>query len=83
MSDEPPRKKVGSRYLYEPFDVASARVETFEKVMEERWKGLERRLETIEDMLERLEKRLWLAVYGVVALFISQTVYSLLQANAL
>lgn len=83
MSETAPRKGGGSRYLYEPFDAASARVDTIEKVNEERWKGLERRLETIEAMLERLEKRLWLAVYGVVALILTQAVYSLLQAPPL
>ena len=83
MNETPQRKGGGSRYLYEPFDVASARVDTIEKVNEERWKALERRLATIEAMLERLEKRLWLAVYGVVALILTQAVYSLLQAQQL
>ncbi|MCA8870021.1 MAG: hypothetical protein KDA67_15305 [Rhodobacteraceae bacterium] len=68
----------GSRFLYEPFDAAAARIETHEKVTAERWNGLERRLLTIETMLERLEKRLWLAVYGVVAFILSQGVIALL-----
>ena len=57
----------GSRFLYEPFDAAAARIEANERVTEERWAGLERRLQAIEAMLERLEKRLWLAVYGVAS----------------
>ena len=81
MTETSHRKSGGSRYLYEPFNATAARVETFEKVNEERWKALERRLTTIEAMLERLEKRLWLAVYGVVALIITQAVYSLVQNN--
>lgn len=76
MSETP--KRSGSRYLYEPFDVTAAKVDTIEKVNEERWKNLERRLGTIEGMLERLEKRLWLAVYGVVGVILTQAVYSLL-----
>ena len=71
----------GSRYLYEPFNVTAAKVETIEAVNEERWKALERRLTVIEGMLERLEKRLWLAVYGVVALILSQAIYSIITAT--
>ncbi len=71
-------KKSGSRFLYEPFDAAAARIEANERVTEERWAGLERRLQTIETMLERLEKRLWLAVYGVVGFILTQGVFALM-----
>lgn len=66
------RKSGGSRYLYEPFDAAQARIETHERVTDERWKGLERRLNGIETMLERLERRMWLAVYGAASLFLAK-----------
>lgn len=69
----------GSRYLYEPFDVNAARIDTHEKVIAERWAGLERRLSMIEASLERLEKRLWLAVYGVVAIVITRGIVTLLD----
>ena len=69
MSD---RKSGGSRYLYEPFDAAQARIDTHERVTDERWKGLERRLNGIETMLERLERRMWLAVYGAASLFLAK-----------
>lgn len=69
----------GSRFLYEPFDVATARLETHEKVNEERWSGLERRLAQIDDVLERLEKRLWLAVYGVVAFVLTRGILALME----
>lgn len=69
----------GSRYLYEPFDAAAARIESNERVNEERWAGLERRLTTIEASLERLERRLWLAVYGVVAFVLMRGVQALLE----
>lgn len=72
-------RKGGSRFLYEPFDVAAARIETHEKVTNERWLGLERRLGQIEATLERLEKRLWLAVYGVVAFVLIRGVLSILE----
>jgi len=73
------RRGGGSRFLYEPFDAASARIDANERVIQERWAGLERRLNTIETTLDRLEKRLWLAVYGVVAFTLTQGVLALLE----
>ncbi len=62
------RKAVGgSRFLYDSFDLAQARIDAQERVEEERRAGLEYRLTKIEEELERLEKRLWLAVYGVAS----------------
>jgi hypothetical protein len=57
----------GSRFLYDSFDLAQARIDAQERVEEERRAGLEYRLNRIESAIERLEKRLWLAVYGVAA----------------
>ena len=72
MSD---RKVGGSRYLYEPFEAASIhKVEIYERVMEERWKGLDYRLGQIEVMLERLERRVWLTIFGVSAAVLAETV---------
>jgi hypothetical protein len=76
------RRGGGSRFLYEPFDVAEARIETHERVTDERWAGLERRLHTIETMLERLERRLWLAVYGVVGFTLARGVLGLVDMSA-
>ena len=73
------RKAGGSRYLYEPFDAAQARIAAHEQVTDERWKGLERRLNEIERMLERLEKRMWLAVYGAASLFLANVAVAFLQ----
>lgn len=81
MSSESAHKGGGSRFLYEPFNATAAKIETVEKVNEERWRGLERRLIGIEKMLERLEKRLWLAVYGIVGFILSQGVISLINFN--
>ncbi len=69
----------GSKYLYEPFNANAARIDTHEKVIAERWAGLERRLSTIEATLERLEKRFWVAVYGVVAIVLSRSILTLLE----
>ena len=72
----------GSRYLYAPFDAADARIEANERVLEERWKALTFRLEAIEGALSRLERRLWLAVFGVVSVILAQGVHELINLNA-
>ncbi len=68
----------GSRFLYDSFDAAQARIDANERVAEERWSALEFRLLRIEGMLERLERRLWLTVYGVLAAMLAQLGISLL-----
>jgi hypothetical protein len=69
----------GSRFLYEPFDAASARIDVNERIQEERWQQLERRLRQIELTLDRLEKRIWLAVYGAASLILADIAYGLLS----
>ncbi|MBC57812.1 MAG: hypothetical protein CL814_12865 [Confluentimicrobium sp.] len=71
-------ERSGSKVLYAPFEVANARIDANERVAEERWAALEYRLGRIEASQERVEKRLWLAVYGVVAVILAQGVTSLL-----
>lgn len=75
------RRSGGSKYLYEPFDAASARIDAHERVFDERWHALERRLLVIEGMLERLERRLWLAVYGAAAMFSVDVIYGLVAGS--
>ncbi len=70
----------GSRFLYDSFDAATARIEANERVTKLQFDALSDRLERIEVIIERLEKRLWLAVYGVVAVVLTQGVMSLLDA---
>jgi hypothetical protein len=72
----------GSRYLYAPFDAANARIDATERVMEERWQALAFRLESIEAALDRLERRLWLAVFGVVAVILTEAISHILDINA-
>lgn len=62
----------GSKFLYEPFDAAHARIDANERVFEERWNALEHTLDHIEKALDRLERRLWLAVYGVATALMAQ-----------
>lgn len=70
----------GSRFLYDSFDAASARIEANERVAEERWAALDYRLNQIDCVLERLEKRIWLGVYGVAAFLLAQGAEALMQA---
>ena len=62
----------GSRFLYESFDPTAARVEANERVALERWNGLEYRLGQIEGTLDRLERRIWLGVYGIATYLLAQ-----------
>jgi hypothetical protein len=71
----------GSRYLYAPFDVANARIDANERVLEERWWALDQRLTRIEGALARLERRLWLAFFGVVSVVLTEAIGQLLQLN--
>jgi hypothetical protein len=77
----PPRRgEPGSRFLYDSFDAAAARIEANERVADERWAGLEYRLGQMETTLERLEKRIWFGVYGVAAFLLAQGAEALLKA---
>jgi hypothetical protein len=74
------RPSDGSRFLYDSFDPATARIEANERVAEERWAALDYRLEQIDAALERLEKRIWLGVYGVAAFLLSQMAEAIIAA---
>ena len=69
----------GSRFLFDSFDAAQARIEANERVAEERWSALEYRLGQMEDTLERLEKRIWVGVYGVAAFLLTQGAEALIR----
>ena len=69
----------GSRFLYDSFDVAAARIDANERVADERWAALDFRLGQIDDTLERLEKRIWLGVYGVATFLLAQGAEALIN----
>ncbi|MEM8870619.1 MAG: hypothetical protein AAGB10_04530 [Pseudomonadota bacterium] len=71
----------GSRFLYEPFDVASARIDAHERVTEERWSNLERRLLHIESILDRVERRLWLAMSSLAGFLAADVAYTFLTST--
>ncbi len=70
----------GSRFLFDGFDAAQARIEANERVAEERWAALDFRLAQIDAALERLERRLWLGVYGALAFLLAQGAEAVLNA---
>lgn len=65
---------------YEPFDCAPAlRLSAHEQVTKLRFEGISARLDRIEQMIERLEKRVWLAVYGVAGAVLAQVFLKFVQ----
>ncbi len=74
------REGAGSRFLFDSFDAAQARIEAHERVMEERWIALDHRLTQIDAGLDRLEKRIWVGVYGVAAFLLAQGAEALVSA---
>ena len=69
----------GSRFVKEPFDWHDQRFDTLERIMALQFGQVERRLERIEALIEGLERRLWMTVYGVVAVILTQAVQSILE----
>ncbi|MFM7332981.1 MAG: hypothetical protein ACKO1H_00990 [Tabrizicola sp.] len=69
----------GVRVLHDNLSVAAARIEANERVAEERWSALDYRLGRIEAALERLERRIWLGVYGVAAFLLAQMTEAVIE----
>ncbi|MGB1235069.1 MAG: GTA head formation protein, RCAP_rcc01685 family [Planktomarina sp.] len=74
MTDQP-----RFRYGYDPAAFnPQAQIEANERLTSMQFDGLNKRLDRIEEVANRLEKRLWLTVYGVVAAILSQAFTSFL-----
>ena len=69
----------GSRFVERPVGWADHRFETQERIMALQFGGMEKRLERIEALIEGLERRLWMTVYGVVAVILTQAVQGILE----
>lgn len=69
----------GSRYLKEPFEIHEQRFEATDRIMELQFLQVDKRLSRIETMIEGLERRLWMTVYGVVAVILTQAVQGILE----
>ena len=59
------------------------RLQAHEQVSAIHFANLNLRLDRIELMMERLEKRLWLAVYGVVAVILAKAVQTFMDVSLL
>ncbi|ARO14268.1 hypothetical protein BVG79_00916 [Ketogulonicigenium robustum] len=55
------------------------RIEAQERLVALQFQQLQQQLERLEALIERLEKRLWLTVYGVLGAILAQAFQSFLQ----
>ena len=69
----------GSRFIQGSMGWHDQRFETQERIMALQFGAVEKRLEKIEAMIEGLERRLWMTVYGVVAVILTQAVQGILE----
>ena len=62
----------------ERFDCAPGlRLQAHEELSAVHRETMQKRLDRIEQTMERLERRLWLTVYGIVAVILAQALQSL------
>ncbi|MHA6325468.1 GTA head formation protein, RCAP_rcc01685 family [Roseivivax sp. CAU 1753] len=57
------------------------KLEAHERLSDMQFRNLAARLDRIEALMERLERRLWLAVYGVMATICAQGVQGILSVT--
>ncbi|MGB7243265.1 MAG: hypothetical protein WBC93_14395 [Sulfitobacter sp.] len=62
---------------FERFECAPGlRLQAHERVSEIHNHNILRRLDRVEEMMERLEKRLWLTVYGIIGVILAEAIQS-------
>ncbi len=67
---------------FEAFECAPGlRLAAHERVSAIHHEHLNLRLDRLEEMMERLERRLWLAVYGVAGVILAQAFQSVMVAQ--
>ncbi len=72
---------MAARYGFESFDCAPGlRLEAHERLSTMQFESVAARIDRLEQTLERLERRLWLAVYGVFAAILAQAFQPLIAA---
>lgn len=65
----------------ERFECGSGiRLQAHERVAQVHFDHINTRLDKLEELMERLEKRLWLTVYGVAAVVLAQAFQSFMVA---
>lgn len=68
--------------VFERFECAPGlKLQAHERLTALHFDTLNARLDRLEALLERLEKRLWLAVYGVAAVILAQAFQSFLAVS--
>ncbi|WP_339766254.1 hypothetical protein [uncultured Pseudosulfitobacter sp.] len=68
--------------LLERFECSPGlRLQAHERVTQIHLENIARRLDRLDETMERLERRLWLTVYGVVAVILAQVLQSFLVAT--
>lgn len=68
-----------ARFVKDAFGWHDQRFEAQERIMALQFGAVEKRLEKIEALIEGLERRLWMTVYGVAAVILTQAVQSILE----
>ena len=77
MSEARDPRRVGG---YEAFECGpSLRLEAHERLSRMQIEGLHGRIERLEQLVERLEKRLWLTVFGIVGVILAQAFQSIIE----
>lgn len=72
----------GSRFLFEPFQYGPREFQAaHEKILQMKFDAVDLRLARIEGLMERMERRLWITVYGVVATILAQAAKTLLTVT--
>lgn len=74
MADDP---FMQDRFLCAP----GLRIEAQEQLVAMQFSQMNQQLQRIEEAMERLERRLWVTVYGVVAAMLAQMAQSLILAG--
>lgn len=57
------------------------RLEAHERVSKLQYEGLTDRFQRLEALMERLERRLWLAVYGVAGVILAEAFQEFMQVT--
>lgn len=57
------------------------RLQAHERLSEVHYRNIERRFDHMDESIKKLEHRLWLAVYGVVAIILSEAVQGILAVT--
>jgi len=72
----------GSRFLYEPFDAASVRIDANQRINDERWVALEVRLVRLEMLMDRIDRRLWIALSGVAGVLAAEIAVTFMNTTS-